>query len=55
MTYAHLNVWRDAPTEVQTALFQLEHAQRAANELNRRETAAGRPPKYSLPPAAVQK
>jgi tetratricopeptide (TPR) repeat protein len=55
MTYAHLNVWRDAPTEVQTALFQLEHAQHAANELNRRETAAGRPPKYSLPPAAVQK
>jgi hypothetical protein len=55
MTYAHLGVWRNGPTEVQTALFQLEHARNAANELNKRETAAGRPPKYSLPPIAVEK
>lgn len=54
MTYAHLKVW-SAPNQIQTALFQLEHAQNAARELNKRETSSGRPPKYSLPPAAVEK
>ena len=51
MTYAHLGVWNDTPSPIQNAAFQLEAAQRAADELNRRWPSK----KIALPPAAAKK
>jgi hypothetical protein len=53
MTYAHLKVWR-SPSPFQNAVFQLENAKKAADELNRRARSAAQPALYALPPAAVQ-
>jgi hypothetical protein len=55
MAYAHLGVWEDTRRPIQSALFQLEHAQTAAAELNRRAVSQGRPATYALPAPAVTK
>jgi hypothetical protein len=55
MAYAHLEVWQNSARPIQSALFQLEHAQTAATELNRRAVNQGRPATYALPAAAVTK
>jgi hypothetical protein len=55
MAYAHLQVWENRSAPIQSALFQLEHAQTAAAELNRRASAEGKPASYALPAAAVTK
>jgi hypothetical protein len=54
MTYAHLGTWK-SETTYQNALFQLEAARRAADQLNSQEKRKGQPAKYTLPPAAVRK
>ena len=51
MTYAHLGVWDNTSTPYQNAAFQLEAAQRAADELNRRSQSR----KFALPPPAAKK
>ena len=55
MAYAQLQVWDNTSAPTQSALFQLEHAEKAAAELNRRASSEGRPASYALPAAAVTK
>ena len=53
MTYAHLKVWRSS-TEFQNAVFQLSHAMRAADELNRQAKGQGRLTRIAVPARAVR-
>jgi hypothetical protein len=54
MTYAHIDVWESSQA-FRNAFFQLDAAQRAAEQLNERALREGRPERAALPPAAVTK